>query len=143
MPEDSSRQRAAGAVVFGPAGLLVIRDRFGRWTLPKGRVEPGETDHQAALREVEEETGVCARILEPLGEVQYSFWSRGLLRRKTVAYYLARAGEDQAELRAAEGEIAGARWVCAAAFLDHCDYENNREIYRRGLKRAALHRSRY
>ncbi len=135
MAEDDLR-RSAGAVVFGPRGLLVIRDRFGRWTLPKGEIEPQETPPEAAAREVEEETGVRAEILEPLGQVQYRFWSRGLLRHKTVTYYLAEA--RTLDLRPAPGEVAEARWVGAGDFLDHCDYEDMLQIYRRGLERIAL-----
>lgn len=128
--------RAAGAVVFGPSGLLVIEDRFGRWTLPKGGIEPGETAPEAAAREVEEETGISVDVLEGLGEVRYRFWSRGLLRCKRVTYFLARARSR--DLQPAEGEVAGARWVDRSAFLDHCDYEENRIIYRRGLRRVSL-----
>ena len=134
MLEDGCR-RAAGAVVFGPSGLLVIEDRFGRWTLPKGGIEPGETAPEAAAREVEEETGIPVDVLEGLGEVRYRFWSRGLLRCKRVTYFLARArGRD---LQPAAGEVAGARWVDPSDFLDHCDYEENRIIYRRGLERVS------
>ncbi len=50
--------RAAGCVVHDEAGNMLLIQRNGRWDLPKGKVEPGETLLQAALREVEEETGI-------------------------------------------------------------------------------------
>lgn len=50
--------RAAGCVVHDDAGNMLLILRNGRWDLPKGKVEPGETLLQAALREVEEETGI-------------------------------------------------------------------------------------
>lgn len=50
--------RAAGCVVTDEAGDMLLIRRNGRWDLPKGKVEAGETLHQAALREVEEETGL-------------------------------------------------------------------------------------
>ncbi len=51
--------------------LLVHRPRYADWSLPKGKLDPGETDHQAAIREVEEETGVRCRIIEHLAEIEY------------------------------------------------------------------------
>ena len=50
--------RAAGGIVTAPDGTMLLIQRNGRWDLAKGKVEPGETLLQAALREVEEETGV-------------------------------------------------------------------------------------
>ena len=50
--------RAAGGIVTAPDGTMLLIQRNGRWDLPKGKVEPGETLLQAALREVEEETGI-------------------------------------------------------------------------------------
>lgn len=50
--------RAAGGIVADDSGRLLLILRNGRWDLPKGKVEPGETLLQGALREVEEETGI-------------------------------------------------------------------------------------
>jgi 8-oxo-dGTP pyrophosphatase MutT (NUDIX family) len=66
------RSESAGGVVFdgrGRAAIVLQRDRSGRlrWTLPKGRLEPGETPLQAARREVYEETGLVVRIARALG----------------------------------------------------------------------------
>lgn len=52
--------RAAGGIVSAPDGSMLLITRNGRADLPKGKVEPGETLLQAALREVEEETGIRA-----------------------------------------------------------------------------------
>ena len=128
---------AAGAVVvkWCPAGprLLVILDRFGRWALPKGHVDPGESPREAAIREVREETGVRAEAGAHLGTTQYRFWKRGHLRRKRVDYFLAdhRGGE----LRAAPGEVARARWVDPGTFAERMDYPGNALIYRAALDR--------
>src|SRR5205823_10938256 len=69
------RIRCVGAVVFDDAGrlLLVRRAREpgrGRWSVPGGRVETGETDAQAVIREVAEETGLVVEIVQLLGNVQ-------------------------------------------------------------------------
>ena len=56
--------RAAGGIVTAPDGTMLLIRRNGRWDLPKGKVEPEETLLQAALREVEEETGIkCVSAL--------------------------------------------------------------------------------
>jgi ADP-ribose pyrophosphatase YjhB (NUDIX family) len=63
---------SAGGVVIDRRGRIALvrqRDRKGRWrwTLPKGRINPGETVEAAALREVYEESGLRARIVRPIG----------------------------------------------------------------------------
>jgi 8-oxo-dGTP pyrophosphatase MutT (NUDIX family) len=52
--------------------LVEARGRRGEWVLPKGHIEPGETAEAAAVREVEEEAGVCAEAVAPAGESEYA-----------------------------------------------------------------------
>ncbi len=85
--------RAAGGVVYRMAELgaevaVVHRPRYDDWTLPKGKLRPGEREEEAALREVEEETGYRCRLERPLGVARYRD-SRG--RGKVVRYWVMRA----------------------------------------------------
>jgi 8-oxo-dGTP diphosphatase len=64
--------------------LLVHRPRYGDWSFPKGKLEPGETDEQAALREVEEETGLRCELGAELPSTSYR---DSKLRQKTVRYW--------------------------------------------------------
>ncbi len=83
---------SAGGVVYrknenGEIEILLIRVKT-RWSFPKGNIERGEPKDIAALREVKEETGVDAKILDYLGEVDY-WYNIGLTRiHKFVYYYL-------------------------------------------------------
>ncbi len=62
----ASTEAGAGGVVFGPGGkVLLLKHGSGQWVFPKGHVELGETQLQAALREVAEEAGVKARCDHP------------------------------------------------------------------------------
>jgi 8-oxo-dGTP diphosphatase len=82
--------RAAGGVVWRRADdgtievLLVHRPRYDDWSLPKGKLDPGETDEGAALREVEEETGLRCRLGAELVGTSYV---DGKGRPKTVRYW--------------------------------------------------------
>lgn len=103
---------AAGGVVYrdgfgntGPQFLLVHRNRYHDWSLPKGKLNKGETFQQAALREVLEETGIECKVGEFLGGVTYPTQRN---RPKVVKYWMLRArkGEFLANL-----EVDNAEWV--------------------------------
>ena len=84
---------AGGLVVdlSGERGLLIGRhDKRGRtlWSLPKGHIETGETPEAAALREVEEETGILSKITRSLGVIDFWFMADGKRIHKTVHHFL-------------------------------------------------------
>ncbi len=65
--------QGAGGVLLNPKGqVLLIRDRQGYWCFPKGHLDAGESHHQAALREVEEETGVKGKVKQELSVTRYT-----------------------------------------------------------------------
>lgn len=95
-----------------PRGALIARtDRHGRllWSLPKGHIEAGETAEQAAVREVEEETGIAGVILAELGTIDFWFVADGRRIHKTVRHYLMRA--IGGELSDTDVEVSEVAWV--------------------------------
>ncbi len=81
---------AGGLVARDGTVLLVHRPRYDDWSLPKGKLDPGETWEDAALREVREETGVRARLGAELPTVHYTD-NKG--RAKTVRYWVMEPSE--------------------------------------------------
>ncbi len=85
----SERVEAAGGVVVRDGMVLLVhRPRYDDWTLPKGKLDPGESFEDAALREVEEETGLRCRLVRELPSTQYAVSGRP----KLVRYWLMDAG---------------------------------------------------
>jgi 8-oxo-dGTP diphosphatase len=84
---------AAGGVVLDDGGrvVLVHRPRYDDWTLPKGKLDPGESFEEAALREVEEETGLRCRLVRELPSIEYPD-AKG--RSKIVRYWLMEVEAD-------------------------------------------------
>ena len=83
-----------GVVIFRGKILLLYknyRNRYEGWVLPKGTVEKGESHEQTALREVYEETGVKAKIIEYIGKSEYSFNTPSGIINKEVHWYLMTA----------------------------------------------------
>lgn len=110
MAEERELVRAAGGLVLRDDGdavrvLLVHRPR-GDWTFPKGKADPGETDPETALREVEEETGLRCELGDPAGETRYTDAAG---RPKVARYWLMTASETAHEF-APNREIDGLRW---------------------------------
>jgi ADP-ribose pyrophosphatase YjhB (NUDIX family) len=118
--EDEAPITAVGGVIYrqreGQPDLLLIRKRHGFWTLPKGQVKPGESEHDALAREVREETGIGGDIEAQVQQVAYTVQKAGRLRRKIVTYYAVRAGEGALQPGVREG-IESVRWFPFRAAL--------------------------
>jgi 8-oxo-dGTP pyrophosphatase MutT (NUDIX family) len=104
--------RAGGGVVWrhGPGGLevlLIHRPRYDDWSFPKGKVDGGESDEEAALREVEEEVGL--RLL-PGPELQSARYRDSNGRRKIVRYWAMELPYGGEEPIAGDG-VDEVRWV--------------------------------
>jgi 8-oxo-dGTP pyrophosphatase MutT (NUDIX family) len=140
------REFSAGSVLVrhlrGAWSVAVIRPAGwppGTWVLPKGLVEPRESSHTAALRELGEETGLSGRPLAPLGRIEYWFSARGERVLKTVSFFLvAYAGGSLARLPdSARAEVAEARWLRLDRAPGALAYRGEREVAQRALGQLA------
>lgn len=118
--------RAAGAVLWRPVdgGVEVAvahRPRYGDWSLPKGKVDPGETVAATAVREVLEETGFTAVLGRHLGQVAYRVGGAD----KTVDYFAARAA---AGAFAPNDEVDALRWLSPPDAADLLTYHQDRDV---------------
>lgn len=120
--------RAAGGVVWrrtakGGVDVLLVH-RVGRedWTLPKGKVEPGETEEACAVREVQEETALSPALGVEVGTVQY-LDQRG--RAKTVRYWSMEAVDGVA---APQHEVDAVRWIPLATAPGELTYPRDRAL---------------
>jgi 8-oxo-dGTP pyrophosphatase MutT (NUDIX family) len=127
-------ETSAGGLVVdrsdgAPRVALIGRvDRRGRllWSLPKGHLEAGESAEDAAIREVEEETGIRGRVLAALGTIDYWFVAEDRRIHKTVHHYLLEASGGQ--LSDDDVEVDEVAWVPLAELTDRLAYAGERRL---------------
>lgn len=137
---------SAGGLVFDHIGsgadepsaaLIARRNRQGRllWSIPKGHIEPGESLSQAAVREVEEETGIHGRVLGPLGTIDYWFIASGRRVHKTVHLFLLQAAGGQ--LSDADVEVVEVAWVPLGQVRKRLAYDDEQRLVDRANRLLA------
>jgi 8-oxo-dGTP pyrophosphatase MutT (NUDIX family) len=141
--DDRRKDFSAGGVVVrdGDVAVIVPRRRGARGDtvvgLPKGHLDGNESELEAAIREVREETGVEVEPVARLGEISYTYERRGQPVDKRVAFYLLeyRSGE-----LAHDHEIEQVRWMPLEEAARSLTYEGEREMVQRALSRRASDR---
>jgi 8-oxo-dGTP pyrophosphatase MutT (NUDIX family) len=102
--------------------------------LPKGHPEEGESPVDAALREVREEAGVDARLIEPLGDVRYWYTRDGRRVAKIVSFFLLEYVSGEVEDH--DFEVEQARWMALEDAARELSYAGEREMAARALSRT-------
>ena len=114
--------RAAGAVLHRDGLVAVVhRPQYDDWTLPKGKLDDGEDDREAAVREVEEETGHVGTIEGDLGTIGYDVEAGP----KTVRFFLMAADAGGRPLAKDVDEV---RWVGLDEAAALVSYDRDRDV---------------
>ncbi|MDV3127174.1 NUDIX hydrolase [Mycobacterium sp. 21AC1] len=122
--------RSSGDLIGDPAAIevaIVHRPRYDDWSLPKGKVDPGETEPVTAAREVHEETGYTARLGRRLGSVTYDL-PQGT---KQVWYWAAQATAGDFS---PNSEVDKLIWLPVEAAMDQLQYPHDRKVLHRFAK---------
>lgn len=135
------REYTAGGVVYRRSGdrveILMIQDRLGRWTIPKGHVEEGESIEQTALREVAEETGLTHfRLGEKLDKLHFFYRKEGKLIFMTTYVFLMEAlGDTDAVIPEDSEGIVDAKWFDYDRALGLIEYRDTERLFRLGMSK--------
>ena len=131
---------SAGGVVFkeekGQTLILVAQhSQHHGWVFPKGLIgdhKKGEAKEETALREVEEETGVVAKIIKPLTPVTYWYVFEGEKIKKTVYYFLMEFLSG--DISKHDREMENVEWIEPDGILDRLSYKSDKEVWQEARK---------
>lgn len=125
------KQYSAGIVLFfnegGTRRYLLLRHNAGHWDFPKGKIEPGESKQDTALRELKEETGLDAAFFEGFDQnISYSFITPdGERVKKKVYFFVGEAFSKDIVLSSEHKDYA---WLSYADALKRVTYKNNQQM---------------
>ena len=128
------REFSAGGIVFNNQGqvLLTQHSQNKHWSFPKGLIDPGQTAEQAALREVKEEGGVEAEILDKVGHNKYVYTLNREKIFKVVTYFLMKYvfGDPKDH----DFEVSEAGWYTPEEALKQLTFSQDKELLKKALE---------
>ena len=131
LTKKTRREHSSGGVVISVrdgrpfVAMIATRNRT-RWGLPKGAVTENETSQDAALREVQEETGLRARVVQTLETIEYFFRAGDTMIQKRVDFYLMQYidGDIQPQL----SEVDDAVWVDLDESISRASFDSEKKL---------------
>ena len=114
--------------------MVTQHSKYKGWDFPKGHIELGESSEDAALREVEEETGVKAEIIEKVGATQYFYYDQGERVLKQVTFFLMKyTGQGKATTAF---EVSAHKWLAPDEVEAQLTFKDTKELW--GKVRARI-----
>jgi len=135
----AEREFSSGGIVMKweeklPKALL-IKDSYGRWTWPKGKIDKGEDSKDAAIREIGEEVGLKdIELIDKIGEAQYFYRLKGKLIFKRVFIFLFSLKGNE-RLKILHKEIQDGAWFSPEEALEKVEYKGAKELLNKGIER--------
>ncbi len=127
------REFSAGGIVFKNGQVLLTKHSQNKhWSFPKGLIDPGQTSQEAALREVKEEGGVEAEILDKVGYSKYVYTLNGEKIFKVVTYFLMKykSGDPKDH----DWEVEEADWYTPEEALKQLTFSQDKQLLRKSLE---------
>lgn len=127
------REFSAGGIVFkGNKVLLTQHSQNHHWSFPKGLIDPGQTTEQTAIREVREEGGVNAEIVDKVGYSKYVYTLDGEKIFKVVTYFLMKYVSGKIEDH--DWEVENLGWFSPEEALKKLSFSQDKELLKKALE---------
>ena len=123
-------EKSAGIIIFQGRKYLLLQYEAGHWDFPKGHIEKGESESEAALREAKEETGISGiTLIKGFKEkISYYYKDEGKLIRKEVVFFLAKTKNVEVRLST---EHTGFEWLPFSEALEKITFRNSKEMLKK------------
>jgi 8-oxo-dGTP pyrophosphatase MutT (NUDIX family) len=138
--DNTLQKRSAGGIVHNDGKFLTLHiTSFDEIVFPKGTIEQGETPEQAAIREIQEETGYRTKIKAPLGEVSYEIEDGGKRYNKTVYHFLTELVDKNEEPIPnledyEEAEGFENLWLTSNEAFDRLTHDSSKDMLKNALE---------
>lgn len=132
------REFSAGGIVFNNKGevLVVQHSSHKGWSFPKGQIEPGKSSKETALREVKEEGGVDAEIIDKVGDSRYVYQMDGEKIFKVVTYFLMKyISGDTADH---DWEVSDIGWFTPEEAFKQLTFSQDKDLLSIALEKLKL-----
>ena len=129
------REFSAGGIVFNSKGQVLVtqHSQNKHWSFPKGLIDPGQTTKEAALREVKEEGGIEAEIIDKVGDSKYVYTFNNEKIFKVVTYFLMKY--VYGDIKDHDSEVSDIGWYEVEDALKQLSFSRDRELLKEAVKK--------